>query len=173
MANNLEKFDGLWASFITTLKGALRKAAKGNNLDPRQAATVLVQVAMCWQGDFESEGRWINELSNEDPAKGRLVRRILTQDMHFDAESRPADGGIVPQIVGAVGGGAVGYGVAQVCGLGAVATSVTTGVPLVVGAIIGNNYANRKRHEALENLINGYVGQLDSYYHSVVAALNA
>lgn len=175
MTNNLEIFDRLWSEFIGTFKGAMRRKAKNGRLNYDEARTALAEVSLCWQNDLESEGRWVSTLSSEEPAKGRLVRKILTQDMHITAEDRAGGGFVVPAAAGVfgVGGGVIGYGMANLLGMGTAGTIATTAVPLALGAVIGSNYTARRKNEALEATINGYASQLDSFYHAVVATLNA
>lgn len=172
MQNNLEQFDDLWGSFITALKGALRNAAATDQLDYSHAQAILAEQSMCWQGDYEPEGRWINGLIKTDEAKGALVRKILIRDMQF-SEMNPKAVSNVALGIGVVGGGAVGYCVSALSGLGMVGTIATTVATGAVGGIIGNNRKNVEKAKTVESVIDAYIGQLDSYYHSVVAALNS
>lgn len=172
MQNELDKFDNLWQLFTDAVKGALRKAAVDGTLDYDRAKAILAERSLCWQNDFDSEGRWIASIVKEDPEKGKKIRRILSCDMQFREENMEKPN-VVPQAVGAIGGGAIGYGVAHAIGMGTVATIATTALPLAAGAIAGNVYANRRRSAAVDNVVNAYASQLDSYYHSVVALLNA
>lgn len=172
MQNELDKFDGLWQTFIDALKGALRNSAVEGTLDYARAKAILAERTLCWSNDFDSEGRWIASLVKEDPAKGKKIRQILSRDMTLSEESFEKTT-ILPQAVGGIGGGAIGYGVAHAFGMGTAATIATTVLPLAAGTIAGNIYASRKKSERIEHIINAYASQLDSYYHSVVALLNA
>lgn len=110
MQNQLTQFEGLRESFATTIRGALRTATRKNGLDYDTAQAIPVREAMCRQGDYEPEGRWVNSLLKEDEAKGMFVRKIPVQDMTFHKQ---------------------------------------------------------------DGLINGYIEQLDTHYHTVVGALNS
>lgn len=172
MQNQLTQFDGLWDSFVTTIRGALRTAAQTNSLDYDTAQAILVREAMCWQGDYEPEGRWVNSLLKEDEPKGTLVRKILVQDMTFHKQDEKK-AGYGPLGVGALGAGALGYGVAALTHMGTVATIATTAASAAVGGVVGGRMMAKNKMTAQDGLINGYIEQLDTYYHSVVGALNS
>lgn len=172
MQNNLERFDDLWESFITAVKGSLRSAAKEKKLDYKHAQAILAEQKMSWQNDYAAEGKWINDLNEHNQAKAELVRRILVQDMQFSELSKPSSS-VTPQIIGAIGGGAIGYGIAAASDFSTLGTVVTTAATLAVGGIVGNNVSYKKKTAVENATINEYASQLDSYYHSVVAALNA
>lgn len=172
MQNELDKFDALWQSFMDAVKGALRKAAVDGTLDYGRAKAILAERALCWQNAYDSEGRWVASVVKEDPEKGKKIRKILSSDMELHEEKleKPT---IMPQAIGGLGAGVIGYGVAHTLGMGTVATIATTALPLAAGAIAGNVYANRRRSEAINQVVNAYADQLQSYYHSVLALLNA
>lgn len=172
MLNDLDKFNGLWDSFLTALKGALLTASKENQLDYNNAQATLTRIGMCWQNDFASEGRWVNQLVQEDEAKGKLVRKILVKDLKFNQQPTPT-GSHTPLAIGAIGGGALGYGVAALANMETLGTVATTVATVAIGGIVGNNIASKKKDAAIKASVEGYLTQLDTYYHSVVAALNA
>ena len=58
MDNFVNQFSDLWDSFITSVRGGLRKAAEENALTYGRAKAVLAERALSWQGDYEAEGRW-------------------------------------------------------------------------------------------------------------------
>lgn len=172
MDNFVNQFSDLWESFITSVRGGLRKAAEENALTYGRAKAVLAERALSWQGDYEAEGRWVNSIVKADPAKGKKVRQILTRDIAFQAEDEPSSS-VLPQAIGAIGGGAAGYGIASALNFGTVGTIASTAIPIVAGAIAGNIYAGKQKYAAIDRTIDAYVGQLDSYYHSVIAVINA
>lgn len=172
MQNNLETFNGLWQSFITALKGSLRKLAADRQLDYKHAKAALTEQSLCWKGDYDAEGRWLNSLIKEDDARGKLVKRILTQDMQFCEISVPASNS-AGLAIGAAGGGVVGYGIAALVDMTPFGTILTTLVAAALGGVLGRRRDVKSKYNAIEKTINEYASQLDTYYHSVIAALNA
>ncbi len=166
------QFSDLWTDFTTALRGKLRTALMAKQLTPARAKALLTEAASCWSGDFEPEGRWVNSMVKNAPEKGTRIRKILVEDMTFKPEEE-VKGGYGPQITGGVIGGALGYGASLLFGMGTLATIATTVIPLGVGAVGGNIYANKKHSQAKSTLIDAYMAQLDSYRESVLAILNA
>lgn len=172
MENLVNQFSELWDSFVISVRGGLRKAAEEGALNFTRAKAILAERSLCWQGDYEAEGRWVNEVIKIDPAKGKQIRKILSQDLEFQPEAEPQTG-MMPQAIGAVGGGAVGYGLASALEMGTAGTIAATALPMLAGAIAGNIYAGKRKFAQIDHTIDAYISQLDTYYHSVVALLNA
>lgn len=168
----VSQFNDLWNDFTTVLRGKLRTALASKQLTPERAKSLLTETAMCWSADFEPEGRWVNGIVKDMPEKGTRIRKILVEDMTFEPE-KVVETGYLPQIAGGIGGGALGYGIAALCGMGTIGTIATTIIPLGAGAVAGNVYADKKNRAAATALIDAYMAQLDSYRESVLALLNA
>lgn len=171
MQNELETFNGLWESFATALKGALLDLSKKDELDLDHAQIALAEQIMSWQNDYTTEGRWIKKLISEDEAWGNLVKKILTNDMKFD-ELPKVQNKRIGTILGAIGGGALGYGVTAAADINSAAIIASTVVATAIGGVVGNGIDNKNKNQAIEKTINGYMEQLDTYYHAVVNALN-
>lgn len=172
MENQLELFLKTWNSFENVVRGALIAEAKSNPLTFARAKMVLAKETLSWQNDFASTGCWLSEYQKNDERKGKEIRRILTEDMSFTEEKTPASLKSV-KFIGAVGGGAVGYGIAHATGLGVIGTIASTVIPMAACFIGGNVYATSKNQNSMRNVIDAYCSQLESYKDAVVAILNA
>lgn len=172
MENQVEKFSHMWETYKTGVRSRLYTLAESNKLTEATANEVLAEQAQCWQNDYTPEGRWVAELTREDMQRGRQVRKVLAEDQKFNYEEGNSAGSM-PTVLGTVGGAVVGLGVASALHMGTVGTIATTAVPAAVGLIGGNIYANKRKDAARKSLVDAYITQLDSFYHSVVALLNA
>lgn len=172
MENQLETFEKIWDSFLNSVKGALIAESEKEPLTFPRAKMILAEKSINWQNDYTTSGRWLSELQKLDARKGKEIRRILTEDMCFTEEKTPSKIKS-PKFIGAVGGGALGYGIASAAELGTIATAITTLVPMVACYIGGNIYENQRNLNSFNNTIAAYCSQLDKFKHSVIAILNA
>lgn len=172
MENQLETFEKIWDSFLNSVKGALIAESEKEPLTFSRAKMILDRESVNWQNDFTTSGRWLSDLQKSDEKKGKEIRRILTEDMCFTEEKTPSKIKS-PKFIGAVGGGALGYGIASAAELGTIATAITTLVPMAACYIGGNIYANQRNLNSFNNIIAAYCSQLDKFKHSVIAILNA
>lgn len=172
MENQVEKFSHLWETYVTGVRSRLQTLAENGKLTETTANEALHECAQCWQNDYEPEGRWVAALSTDDIQRGRQVRKVLAEQQTFTAEQQSGCGA-VPQVIGSVGGAAIGFGIASAFHMGTIGLISTTAVATGVGLIGGNRYAVSKQDQARRAVVDAYVHQLDSYYQSVVALLNA
>lgn len=172
MQNELEQFDNLWKSFVTAFRGSLINLVKTDRFDFNHVKAALSEQAMGWQSDYDAEGRWINNLTAIDEEKGKLVKKILTKDIQLHELPKPSTSyGVLA--IGAAGGGVVGYGVAAMANMNPVGIIAATAFTAAIGGLVGNNVSEKSKTTAINATINDYINQLDAYYHSVVATLNA
>lgn len=172
MENQLETFEKIWDSFYNSVKGALISESEKEPLTFSRAKMILAKECINWQNDFTTSGRWLSELQKIDEKKGKEIRRILTEDMCFTEEKTPSKIKSA-KFIGAVGGGALGYGIASATEFGTVATTITTLIPMAACYIGGNIYANQRNLNSFNNTIAAYCSQLEKFKNSVIAILNA
>ena len=172
MENQLELFLKNWDSFENVVKGALLTEASKSSLTFSRAKMVLAKESMAWQNDLASAGFWLSEYQKIDETKGKEIRRILTEDMKFSEEKAPS---VLktPKYIGAIGGAAIGYGIAKVAEWGTCSSTIATVLPMAICFIGGNSFATTKNKNAVNNVIDAYCFQLEAFKNSVVAIINA
>ena len=115
----------------------------------------------------------LDNLVKENPAKGNLVKEILTQDMAL--KEIAVQGGSLDflKYVAPVGAGAIGYGISKALHLATLGTACATLAPLLIAIPVTNGCLNSRKENATMRLIDGYVAQLSKCREAVVAALTA
>lgn len=167
------KFKELWHDFVTGFKGNLIDESKKQPITLALASLSLSDALLSWTSEYTVNGRWLNNLIKEEPAKGNLVKEIITKDVALTEvripQSKPAAlGYAIP-----AGAAALGYAAAQCASLGTLPTVCATAVPAVVAYPFVRSYLDKSRHAEITGVIDSYVGQLDKYKDAVLSALLA
>lgn len=168
----LEQFNHVWETFMSTIRGALMANAEAEPLTFERAQKLLASKSIVWQEDVSSEGIWLCNLKKKDKRKWEEVSDILSKNLRFFEEPTPGSYKS-SKLIGAAGGGVLGYALAEAADMGTGGTIASTLIPLAAGFIGGNIYGNSKSRAALANTIEAYCNQLQSVYHSIVSILTA
>jgi len=166
-----DRFEKLWADFITLVKGKLMSTAGKQTLTTPLANLVLRDAASTWTTQYEVGGRWLMKLMEEDTAKSGLVNDVLN-DMKFTEVNagRPLPS-FCDFAIPMVGAGA-GFGVAEMMNFGRVAQIASVAVPAILLVPAVNSFRKSQVDKLREKTISMYVEQLDKYKNSIISILS-
>lgn len=172
MSTNTENFERLWDKFFVGLKGRIMKKAKNQELTYPLMKLILSDAKSDWETEYEECGRWLIGYMQENPAKGRIVREILTDNMSFKEVHKKPDSLGVAGVLAPLAGAALGFGVSSLFGAGIVVKIVSAVVPagLSFGAV--KAIEPKMKEKSLSDLIDGYLSQLEKYKNSVLSVLS-
>ena len=128
---------------------------------------------MSWTSEYSVNGKWLDDLTKENQAKGDLVKEILMQDM--DLKEIAVQGGSFDflKYVAPVGAGAVGYGISKLLHFTTWGTACATLAPLLIALPVTNGWLSHQKENATMTLIDGYVAQLSKYKEAIMSVLMA
>lgn len=167
------KFQELWNDFIASFKGSLMMEAKKQRISFPIAKMALSEAVSTWLSEYTINGRWLYKLLAEEPAKGDLVKEIITKDITL-TEVKTEDAGsenlkyLVP-----AGAGIAGYLVSYFANFATLATILTTIAPMAVAYPLTKNYLSERAVKGDDKAIEAYVAQLNKYKESILSALMA
>ena len=81
--NARDEFSSCWEKFAIKLKGCMLGMLTQRELTFGALTEMLDREREFWMSRYEEGGRWIEHLLEQDPARGEIVRNILTTDLHF------------------------------------------------------------------------------------------
>lgn len=171
MYTNKEKFESLWNSFVTLVRGKLLMTARKQNLTLPLANLILSEASTSWMSEYDMNGKWLCNYFKENEEKASLIKEILLQEMKFTAISPKKD---LPTsynyIIPALGAG-VGFAVSSLCGLGRIATVLSVLAPAVLLYPAVKTYRSGKALRNVDVNVDLYMEQLEKYKHSIVSIL--
>lgn len=168
-----QKFEELWQDFISSFKGNLITESRKQSLSFPIAKLALSEAVSTWTSEYTVNGRWLYKLIQDNPAKGNLVKEILTKDIALtEAKPKSAKSDSLKYIA-AVGAGAVGYGISRALELETVGTACATLIPMAVAYPAAASYLTNQKEKAEKNLIESYVDQLGKFKESILSTLLA
>lgn len=167
------KFQELWQDFVSSFKGNLINEARKHNISFAFAKLALGEAVSTWMSEYTINGRWLYKLIQEEPAKGNLVKEIITHDISLtEVDSSKSNSDSLKLII-PLGAGAIGYGIAHLANLGLIATACATLAPMAAAYPITTKFLENQQQKAKQDTINSYVDQLGKYKESIISALLA
>lgn len=167
------RFQELWEGFIDSFKGDLLTESRKQNISFPLAKLALGEAVSSWTSEYTINGRWLYNLLKSNPAKGELVKEIITKDISLTEvkdNSSKSDG---LKYLAPLGVGALGYGVARWFEMETMGTLISTILPMFAAYPIATNYLSNQHAKAQDSLINAYVNQLNKYKESIWSVLLA
>lgn len=172
MSTHRDRFEKLWDKFFARLKGKILREADKQELTYPLMKLILTDAKSDWMSEYDEGGRWLRDYMNENPAKGRLVYDILTDNMSFCEVAKKSDSMGLVSLVAPLAGAALGFGISSIFNAGVVVKIISTVVP--AGLIFGTTKAmepkfkNKRKQEHME----AYFNQLEKYKLSVISVLS-
>ena len=167
------KFQELWDDFISSFKGNLIIESKKQDISFPLVKLTLTEAISTWLSEYTINGRWLYKLTQDDPEKGKLVKEIIIKDISLvEIKSNGPDSSSAKYLA-PIGAGALGYGAAKLLGLATVGTACATVIPMIVAYPVAAQYISGKKDANQEQMINGYVNQLEKYKKSIISVLLA
>lgn len=163
MGTDAEIFDSLWKKAVTVLNGKLIRKSKQQKLTYPVARMFLSDFVMTWTDRTNEQGKWLEELSLRDPEKGRAVRNVLTDGIAFRQIPTPKDHGPIASLVLPVAGAAAGYGISSFLGAHTLIRAVSTVLPAAALYPAVKYIADAALESKKDDVINGYLSQLEPY----------
>lgn len=167
-AKNVERFEKCWGKFITKLKGRMIKQSEQQQLTYPLLKLTLSDAASCWGSEYEENGRWLMQYSEEEPEKGRLIHRILLENMEFIEIPLQKDMTDMLNYAVPLAGAAAGLGLSHLFRVKAIGQAISTIVPAAVlypsMKTLGENI---KKQESMER-IEQYLSQLEPYRQNII-----
>lgn len=168
---NQTEFEALWKKFVIRLKGKILRRWEKRSLSASELKLLLVEAALGWDSGEDEGGRWLRGYTKEHPAEGELIRTILVEDMRFTEippqKELPESMTYILPAAGAV----VGLSVATYFRANwavKAASAIAPGMLIypAAKAVQGSSQAKNR-----QNVIDGYIAQLDKYKQSVLSVL--
>ena len=170
---HLERFEGLWNDFLMKLKGQMIRKANTGMLTFPTLDLMIASSRNDWISKDTVSGRWLAKYEEENPKKGALIVRILTEDMHFQKVDEKS--GVSPIVLYGVPavGACLAAGVAVLLKATvlytAAAAVATPAVLYPVMSKISEMTAGNNRDAEIET----YIQQLDLYKNAVLDVLKS
>ena len=169
--SNVTDFEKYWKKFIVKMKGALIESTKNQPLTYSVASITLSDVAMAWSLDYDDCGRWLAQYKQKEPRKGELVSSILTKDMQFSPIEEKKSFPEAAKLAVPAAGAALGFGISNLLGAGAVIQIVSALVPAVLLYPAMNMVGQSINQKNQVGLMDAYLAQLDKYRLSVLTVI--
>lgn len=167
------KFQELWRDFISSFKGNLITESRKQAIQFPMVKMALSEAVSTWTSEYTINGRWLYKLIQEYPEKGSLVKEIITKDIVLEEiKSKGTNSDSLKYII-PLGAGAVGYGIAHWAELATIGTASAILAPMAIAYPIAKKYISNQNVKAQDNLIDGYVNQLNKYKESILSTLLA
>ena len=172
MNTNIDNFERLWDVFYVRLKGKIMTKAKNQELTYPLMKLILSDAKSDWTTEYDECGRWLKDYMQENPAKGRIVWEILTDNMSFKEVAKKSDSLGIAGTLAPLAGAALGFGISPLLGAGIVIKIVSAIVPagLAFGAV--KTLEPKMKDKSLSDCIDGYLSQLEKYKNSVLSILS-
>lgn len=167
-----EKFESLWADFITLFKGKLIEVSNKQTLSASLARLILADAASTWSSDYEINGRWLQKFTQEEPRKAELIREIIEKDMTLQEIDKKSELPMYCDIILPFATAGIGFAVSYYLGYGKLAQACSALIPgaLMYPAI--KKFRNTQIKNNKQNAIDQYISQLDKYYNSIISILS-
>ena len=170
--SNVSDFEKYWKKFTTKLKGALMEQTKNQPLSYSSASIVLSDVAMAWSLSYDDCGRWLLGFTQENPDKGAIITRILTQDMKFTEIPESKDFPEIAKIAAPVFGAVLGFGISHFLNASILIQAISTIAPAALIYPVTKNLGASVKIAKQEILLHDYMEQLEKYRKSVLSVIS-
>lgn len=166
-----DSFEKQWEKFLTSLKGKILKESSKQQLTYPLLNLLLRDARLCWESDYDENGRWLKKYKEENPEKGELIYNILLEDMVF-TEIKPAKGNseimnYALPVVGAV----AGFGISSLLHANAIIKAVSTIAPAALLYTTTKSVGTNKKDNSTKQLIDAYIAQLDKFKVSIISII--
>ena len=170
--SNISEFESYWDRFTDRLRGTLMNESKKQTISYSVASILLSDALMSWSLSYDDCGAWLLRLKSEDPRKGELVSRILSNDIKF-TEIEPKK--VMPpaaKVLAPAAGAALGFGISHALGAGILVQIISTVLPAALIYPATNSVGNMMAENNKSAIIDDYMAQLDKYKKSVISVLS-
>lgn len=168
---DINQFEELWGNFVLSFKGELITQSKQLTLSFPLVKLIFTDKVLSLTSEYNMFGRWLGQLTQENPIKGALIKDILTKDMTLTEETMTKEIPLVSKYVVTGSAGAVGYIAAKVLDMGMLGSAILTIAPMVVSYPAVSTYISARKRKDVDDLIDAYVAQLEKYKKSVCSVL--
>lgn len=168
---DINQFERLWDNFVLSFMGELITQSKQLTLSFPLVKLIFTDKVLSLTSEYNIFGRWLSQLIQEHPAKGALVKDILTKDMALTEETMVKEIPLVSKYVVTGSAGAVGYIAAKILDMGMLGSAILTIAPMVVCYPTASAYISARKQRNVDDLIDAYVAQLEKYKKSVCSVL--
>lgn len=170
---DLKIFEKSWQGFEKRLRMKLLKKAESSLLTRSVANLLLNDEASIWGTEYDEAGIWLRNIEGEDPDKGRLIRRILTEDMSLnDIEQKKEISQLLEYAV-PLAGAAAGLALSSCFNAPLWAKCVSTAAPAVLMYPAVKAVRQADHEKAAEETVNAYMEQLEKYRASVISVISS
>ena len=167
-----ERFESLWADFVTLVKGKLISTANIQTLSIPLANLILHDAASSWNSDYEINGKWLSDFKNREPQKAELVYDILLNDMKFsEIEIRKEFPNYYNYLIPTVGAIA-GLGISYFSGASKIIQTVSTIAPAVLLYPAVKMFGKQQNETNKKKNIDVFMQQLEKYKNSILTILS-
>lgn len=172
MDTQKEKFESLWADFITLFRGKLIEAANRQTLSTPLAKLILTDAASSWHSEYDINGRWLVKLSQEEPEMAQLIREILEKDLSLTDVPKPSELPAYCDVILPLATAGIGFAVSHYFDCGHIAQACATIIPGALAYPAVKKFRKTQIENNKQAMINQYISQLDKYYYSIISILS-
>ncbi len=165
------KFQEYWDDFVLSFQGLLITESKKQELSFSLVKQALSEVIITWCSEYTINGKWLYNLMQDEPEKGKLVKEIITKDITLYEVKNENSYFKTIQYVVPVGSGIIGYSIASSLAASTIATVCATLLPMLVTYPICKGHYIIRQNKQKDIIIEGYIRQLNKYKESIMSVL--
>lgn len=165
-----ENFERLWENFISKIKGKLINASMQKKLTFSYVKLILDNEIYAWDSDYDEEGRWLRQYTDENPRCGQLIKEILFNDMSFTEIEPPKKADGLKYAVPIVGA-AAGLGIASIFNANLIVKAISTVAPAAILFPTTKTVLSYFSDSNSQAMIDSYISQLDKYKNSIISII--
>ena len=166
-----DSFEKQWEKFLTSLKGKILKESAKQQLTCPLLNLLLRDARLCWESDYDENGRWLNNYKAENPEKGELIYNILLEDMIFtEIKSAKGNSEIMNYAI-PIAGAVAGFGISSLLHANAIIKAVSTIAPAALLYATTKSVDTNKKDNSAKQLVDAYIAQLDKFKVSIISII--
>lgn len=171
MNDELRQFNIHWQNFITQYKGRLSLGSKAQKITFGYVKIQLDDIMSMWSSSDTEAGKWLEKYNAVNPQKGKLLRKILLEDIKLEEIEENGSSDILAYIA-PVAGAALGYSISFALGAETLVKAASSILPAALIYPISKNVCENAKKTREERLIEEYTAQLDKYRQSVASVIS-
>ena len=170
----INKFEKVWENFLNSFRGSLITQSRKQSLSYPLVKLLFQEASLTWTSGYGINCTWLDQLMNEYPEKGMIVKEILTKDMGIvELPVASYDNNNTIKLMASVGTGAIGYVISSFMGLGMVGVAASTILPAAIAIPIAQSQLSNAKSRNVNKTIDLYINQLEKYKNSIESVLLA
>lgn len=168
---NLQTFENRWSRFELRIRMKLSPLFQKETPTLAVANIALRQATENWFTKYDVDGKWLCDISADNPDKAALITEILKKDLCFATQ---VDNSTFSKLVlysVPVLGGVVGFGISSWLQWTTLAKVAATLIPTSVLYPTVSSLAKSSDEKRSVDTVTSYIQQLDQYKAAIISVL--